>query len=54
MESIVGNIINERFHVLKAINKGSYGTIFACQDLLTNKETVIKLSEEYPTLASEI
>ena len=54
MKALKGQTLSGRFQVGKAIDGGSYGKIFDCQDLQTGEKLVLKFSEDYKILAKEI
>ena len=54
LKALKGQTLSERFYVGKNIDKGSYGKIFACDDLQTGEKLVVKFSEDYKILAKEI
>ena len=54
LSALKNQTLSDRFKVGKPIDEGAYGEIFTCKDLKSGDSLVVKFSEDYNLLATEI
>ena len=54
LDALENYTLHGRFKVGKPIDEGAYGKIFSCKDLKSGDPLVVKFSEDYSLLATEI